>query len=373
MAVEQLPSCQRAVQQGDDGKPYVANDANIPIIPPGYVLVKTTVVALNPSDYKILRNFPLPGCFTGVDLAGVVVKVGDNVDPKAFPPGMVVSGAVYAFTPETRLLSGAFAEYALLGADLLLRVPPPSPGETPLMAQIRAATLGTACATCILSFWAPDALALSGNPDIPDRSETPIQVLVYGGSTATGTIAIQLLKFSGYDPIATCSPANFELVRGRGASAVFDYTQLDVGAAIKRHTGGRLKYAMDCISDEESVSICYEAIQRPGGRYVSLEHVADQHLAKRRAVRPTFVEAGETAGEGIRLGLEGYDRPANMEKRALASRHVAMLQRLVDAGRLKTHPTEVLEGGLEGAVRGLEVLASGKVSGKKLVAVVSDQ
>ena len=195
-------------------------------------------------------------------------------------------------------------------------------------------------------------------------------MLVYGGSTATGTIAIQLLKLSGYDPIATCSPANFEHVPGRGASAVFHYTQPDVGVAIKRHTGGRLKYAMDCISDEESVSICYEAIQRPGGRYVSLEHVADQHLAKRRAVRPTFVEAGETTGEGIRLGLDGYDRPANVEKRVLARRHVAMLQRLVDSGRLKTHPTEVLEEGLEGAVK---ILANGKVSGRTLVAVVSDK
>ena len=103
-----------------------------------------------------------------------MVQAGDNVDPKASPPGTVVSGAVYAFTPESRLLSGAFAEYAVLAADLLLRVPQSSPGEAPLMAQIRAATLGTACATCILSFWALDALALSGNPYTPDRSEKPI-------------------------------------------------------------------------------------------------------------------------------------------------------------------------------------------------------
>ena len=53
----------------------------------------------------------------------------------------------------------------------------------------------------------------------------------------------------------------------------------------------------------------------------------------------------------------------------LARRRVAMLQRLVDSGRLKTHPTKVLKEGLEGTVRGLEILASGKVSGKKLVAV----
>ena len=109
----------------------------------------------------------------------------------------------------------------------------------------QAATLGTALATCTLAFWSTDALPLL--PATPEQpAEQPLSVLVYGGSTATGSIAIQLLRLSGLDPIATCSPHNFPLVRSRGASAVFDYTDLNIPSAIKKLTGGQLKYFGGC-------------------------------------------------------------------------------------------------------------------------------
>lgn len=231
--------------------------------------------------------------------------------------------------------------------------------------------MGTAIATCILALWSPDALGLPGTPAEPEASEKRVPVLVYGGSTATGTIAVQLLRLSGYDPIATCSPHNFDLVRERGASAVFDYADPGVAAAaIRSHTGGRLKYALDCISDAGSVAVCYGAIQRPGGRYACLEIVADELLAKRRAVRPTFVLAAEVYGEEISLGHVGYDRSVSREKHQLAVQYTQMIQRVLDQRRLKVHPIELLPGGLQGVIRGLKVLETSGVSGKKLVAVI---
>ncbi|RYP69624.1 hypothetical protein DL769_005244 [Monosporascus sp. CRB-8-3] len=369
MAPKLHPSFQRAIQQGDDGRPRLVDEAAIPSLPPGFVLVKTSAVALNPTDHKIIKNFPMSGAYVGTDFSGTVVRAADDVDSDALKPGTMVSGAAFSFAPVHRRANGAFAEYVRARADLLLRVPPSSPDKE-TVGPLEAATLSTSIATCLLALWSPDALGLPGTPDTPDVSDKPVPVLVYGGSTATGTIAVQLLRLSGYDPIATCSPRNFELVRGRGASAVFEYSAPNVAAEIKARTGGRLKYALDCISDADSVAICYGAIQRAGGRYASLERVPDELLAKRRAVRPTFVLAPEAYGAEIRLGQEGYDRPANREKHELAVRCMEMFQRLLDAGRLRAHPIEVLEGGLQGVVRGLEILAAGGVSGKKLVAAV---
>lgn len=144
----------------------------------------------------------------------------------------------------------------------------PSPGDVSrngdTVSPLQAATLGTAIATCILALWSSDALGLSGTPEFPNIPDKPIPVLVYGGSTATGTIAIQLLNLSGYNPIATCSPRNFDLVCGRGATIVFDYANSDVGSKIKKYLEGKLKLVMDCISNVDSVGICYDAIQRPG-------------------------------------------------------------------------------------------------------------
>lgn len=361
------PSTQRAIQQGEDGRLHIVNDAAIPPLLPGFALVRTSAVALNPSDYKISKNFPLPGSYVGIDFAGTVVQVADDVD--CVRPGTEVFGACFSFSPTHRMVNGAFAEYVRVRADLLARMPPPVQGQFSLTV-LQAATLGTALATCLLALWSPDALGLLGNPEEPIISEKPIPVLIYGGSTATGTIAVQLLKLSGYDPIATCSPRNFDLVRSRGASAVFDYSSSDVAQKIKAHTNGRLKYVLDCISDVASVTICYQAIQRPGGWYAMLESVPEELLAQRRAVRPKFVLSAEIYEEEVLLGEDRYDRPASKEKHELAVRYMGIFQRLLDSGSIKTHPTELLEGGLEGVIKGLSVFAGGGGAPRKLVAAI---
>jgi NADPH:quinone reductase-like Zn-dependent oxidoreductase len=179
-------------------------------------------------------------------------------------------------------------------------------------------------------------------------------------------VAIQLLKLSGFDPIAICSPANFELVRMYGATAAFDYTNPQTAAKVKAHSGGRLKHALDCISDKQSVECCYAAMSRVGGRYVSLEFVPDELLARRRAIHANFVLGFEVSGEGTKLP-GAYGKPADPEKRELGKRCFAMYQRLVDEGKVRPHPTQLLEGGLGGVLEGLALLKSGSISGMKLV------
>lgn len=50
-------------------------------------------------------------------------------------------------------------------------------------------------------------------------------ILVYGGSSATGSLAIQFAKLSGLKVVTTCSPHNFDFVRKLGADTVFDYVR----------------------------------------------------------------------------------------------------------------------------------------------------
>lgn len=389
------PRHQRAVQQGKDGQITVANGVPVPSLPPGYVLVKTSAVALNPADNNILTNFPLAGAFSGIDFSGTIVQIGSGVDSDAVKLGDQVGAGAFTFSNEHRLISGAFSEYVRVKAHLLLRQPAASrlPSALPLsqppppctanggtangggdMSFAELATLSTAISTCILSFWKPGSLELQGTPARPlvlSEGEEPIPVLVYGGATAVGTIAIQLLKLSGYAPIATCSPVNFALVKSRGAVAAFDYAEGDVAAQIAAHAHDRLKHVIDCISTEPSVAICLAAIQRPGGRYVSLQHISDSLLAKRRAVVPMFALAAEAFGEEISLGSAVYDRPMSTETTALVTEHIQMLQReVLDQRKLQAHPVELLEGGLEGVIGGLQRLANQGVSARKLVAVL---
>lgn len=189
---------------------------------------------------------------------------------------------------------------------------------------------------------------------------------------ATGTIAIQLLRLSRLDPIVTCSPHSFSLIWSRRASAVSEYTDLNMPSTVKKHRGGHWKYVLDCISDPQSIEACFGAMSRVGRRCVNLELVPEESLAKRRAVHARLVMAFEILGEEVKLP-GGYGTPANPEKRKLGVRFFRMFQRLLSENKLVPHPTQRLEGGLEAIGEGLQLLKSGSLSGKKLSVTLSNE
>ncbi|KAL9026856.1 MAG: hypothetical protein Q9180_007416, partial [Flavoplaca navasiana] len=250
----------------------------------------------------------------------------------------VLGSAVAGVTPGSnpgKPDDGAFATYIRAPASLIMLITPQVK-----LAPEEAATLETALATFSLAFRSHNALALV--PATPEQpAEQTLSVLVYEG------------------------------IRSRGASAVFDYTDLNIPSAIKKHTGGQLKYVVDCISDPQSVEACFGAMSRIGGRYVELELVPEEFLAKRRAVHARLVMAFEILKEVKLPG--GYGTPANPEKGKLGIRFFGIFQHLLSENKLVAHPTQRLEGGLEAIGEDLQLLKSGYLSGKKLSVILSNE
>ena len=88
---------------------------------------------------------------------------------------------MHSLTPRV----GAFAQYVGATDVVLLKIPD-------MMSFAEAASLGTGIGTMGLALF--HNLQVPGYPTKP--AETRKTVLVYGGSTASGTIALQLLKLS---------------------------------------------------------------------------------------------------------------------------------------------------------------------------------
>ena len=246
--------------------------------------------------------------------------------------------------------------------------PPTLPSMYQLTFRLdQAAALGLGLATNCLALW-ESILALEASPDNP--ATEPFPVLVYGGSTATGTMTIQLLRLSGLDPITTCSPRNFDLVRRYGASAVFDYADPDAADKIRKHTGGQLRHVLDCFADPESIACSYASIARTGGRYVSLEHCAEElRTTRRHAVKTDFPIVLEIFGKAVQIMPAGggcYERPASEAKHAAAVRWFRMFQRLLDEGKLTALPTQELHGGLEGNPRWVATVEVGARVGEEI-------
>lgn len=184
-----LPPTQKAIIQAfppaPTGSLLLRPDRPLPDLHPAQVLIQTAAVALNPCDWKMPTNFPCPGAVDGSDFAGTIVALGADVGRIAphLQISQRVAGAVHASNPLDRR-SGAFAEYVAADADLLWTVPD-------WMASSQAAAIGW-CVVGTVGMAIFRALKLPGSPERP--MQKPMFALVHGGSTASGTMAIQMLK-----------------------------------------------------------------------------------------------------------------------------------------------------------------------------------
>jgi NADPH:quinone reductase-like Zn-dependent oxidoreductase len=208
----------------------LVTDRALPALRDDYILVKTEAVALNPTDWKHVAFLSPPGVLVGCDYAGVVEAVGGSVK-KSFKKGDRVCGFIHGANtvqPE----DGAFAEYIVAKGDIQMRIPDN-------LSFQEAATLGVGITTVGQALYQSLKLALPTEP-----LTTPEPILIYGGSTATGALAIQFAQLSGYTVLTTCSPHNFGLVRRLGADKTFDYKDPSSAAAIRACTNNKLKLVL---------------------------------------------------------------------------------------------------------------------------------
>lgn len=177
-----IPKTQSAIIANEAGMLEVSHDVPLPEIEPDMVLVKTVAVAINPVDVKLTGPMAHPGAIAGSDLSGIIVALGSNVSNHRFSVGDRVSTVVPTMNSLLPRV-GAWAQYVVAWADFLLKVPKNLSLES-------ASTLGVGLSAVGYALFR--SLEIPGHPDKP--AENPEFVLVYGGSTATGTLAIQVIR-----------------------------------------------------------------------------------------------------------------------------------------------------------------------------------
>ncbi|CAG8902083.1 unnamed protein product [Penicillium egyptiacum] len=332
-----IPQVQRAIVCLPNGRLGHARDAPVPPLAPDMVLVRTAAVALNPTDHKMVANFPTPGAVSGCDFAGTVVAVGSAATERV-KVGDRVCGGVHGANPLDPAV-GAFAEYVGATADILAVIPPD------LSFTNAAAIGGAGPATMALAL--RDELGLSINASSERKEEF---VLVYGGSTATGTMALQFL---------------------RSAEAVFDYHSERCAEEIRSYTKDTLRYVLDCITEPATIDLCLRSIGRAGGKYCGLEAFADE-LRSRKAVSMEWVLALSIFGKRIALD-RGYGREADPKHRVLGREMFEEVERMLQDKELRAHPVRVMNESWEDIPQGLDLLKAKKVSGEKLVYIVDQR
>lgn len=177
---------------------------------PTYVLVKISHAALNPGEVTIMKLFPrfargLPSIIA-LDFTGTIIAVGTSVRSE-----LTVGVSVFGNVPKKLILAGvgSLAEYIALPADSVMVQPENVSRE--------AAAGLSACGVTAMEYMNWSGLR---------AGET---VFVNGGTGGIGVMVVQMAKIivgpSG-KVIATCSPANADLVKSLGADEVLDYHTL---------------------------------------------------------------------------------------------------------------------------------------------------
>ncbi|TWU72712.1 hypothetical protein ED733_004255 [Metarhizium rileyi] len=328
-----LPIARKAVVEGDDHRLRIEHNAQLLALRMDEVLVHVKAVAVNPCDYKMHERFPCPGAVDGCDFAGIIVALGS--DKIKWSIGDRVCGAVHGSNP-LRPESGAFAEYVPCESEFTLKIP------AHMSFKEAAALGGTGLATLGMALF--KELALPGSLEAP--ATKPRTVLVHGGSSSVGTMAMQLVRLFG-------------------AEEVFDYNDPDCAQSIKAYTRNTLAYVLDPFTDAKSIALCYKAMGRAGGRYACLEMYPD-YVLERKSIKVGFVMGPALLGH--RLGLSyGYEKDEDPEMRAFGVQWYQSVQKILDQGKLRPHPLRVLGHSFEAVLKGVEMLKRKAVSGEKLV------
>ena len=204
----------KAIQVQKVGGPEVLTLVDIPIPEPkpNEAVVKVSAAGINFIDvYFREGRYPAALPFvSGQEASGIVSEVGAEV--KSFKPGDRV-----AYTA----VMGAYAEYAAVPADRLVRVP-----EGITLQQAAAAMLQGMTAHYLVY----DTYPLK-------KGET---ALIHAAAGGVGLLLVQMAKNIGARVLATTGTEDkAKLAREAGADEVIVYSQQDFEAETKRLTGGK--------------------------------------------------------------------------------------------------------------------------------------
>lgn len=230
MSMEQKnnrPAMMKAVRQHEFGGPEVLRyeDAPVPQVKKGEVLVKVKAIGVNPPDwylrdgYKMLPpewqpEVPFP-IILGTDISGVVVEVSEGV--KDFSVGDEVYSMVRFPSYGD---SCAYAEYVSVAVSELALKPK---NIDFVEAAAAPMSLLTAWQFLIeLGHNEPNPLQPNRHKPIPLAGK---KVMVNGAAGGVGHFVVQLAKWKGAYVIAVASAKHESILRELGADKFIDYTK----------------------------------------------------------------------------------------------------------------------------------------------------
>ena len=261
-----LPTMMNAIDPAEAGGPDVLVPVRRPVPVPGRgeVLIRVAAAGVNRPDVmqRLGKYPPPPGAPTilGLEVAGTIVAIGEGCE------GAAIDRPVCAL-----IAGGGYAEYATAPLGQCLAVPD-------ALTLVEAAALPETLFTVWTNLF-ERAYAVEGDV-----------VLVHGGTSGIGSMAILLGKLFGLTMIVTVgSNEKANAAKTMGADHAINYKEADFVAEVKAITGGRgvqavldmvggdyLPRNLDCLAEDgRHVSI---AVQRGAKAEIPIWKIMQRRL-----------------------------------------------------------------------------------------------
>lgn len=206
------------INQYGENATFTNEEVSIPKISNGQVLVKIAASSINTVDTMIknmgkdLPFAPATPAILGMDFAGTIEKIGENVE------GFSIGDEVYGCAGGLGDLQGTLADYIAADSKLIAR-------------KAKNLTMKEAAALPLVGITAYEGL-MRANVNSGQK------VLVYGGTGGVGHVAVQLAKHLGADVYTTISSEKqAEIIKSYGAKPI-NYKSESVEDYVQKHTNG---------------------------------------------------------------------------------------------------------------------------------------
>lgn len=276
-----------------------------------------------------------------MSFAGIVEQVGPSVE------GFKVGDRVATVRDGPKAADprfGAYQQYALASQTSTAKL-----GEEVALESGASTILNLAAVAT--------ALSLHIGLDRPDLSGKPAasngqKVLIYGGSSSAGGLAICYAAAAGYEVVTTSSPQHTDFVRSLGPATILDHTQAGSTLAQEIAAHGPYTAIFDAIGLAPVTDVLSTYLQTVnGGVYYSVlapDKPLPAGVEKRFA--PYSLSMDKPENSGFRTWFYSELVPKGLQTRAIKP----------------TRP-QWLEGGLDQAQNALDLMFQDKVSGRKLL------
>eukprot|EP01038_Epipyxis_sp_PR26KG_P007283 gene7283-9925_t len=273
------------------------NSVPKPSVPPGYALVKVVVASVIPLDVAVLKGYlaQLPWVTRlphtpGYEYSGIVEEIGEDVTNVAVGDAVATAnfGIARHDDGDSPVASG-LAEYALIIASKLSK----KPANVPFAV---AAGLPVAVTTAFRPLY-----------DV-GKVDSSSKILIFGGSSSVGLVAIQFAKLLGAYVVTTSSGRSRGFTEQFGPDKIIDYTVSDWS---EDPDVKGFDLILDCIGEKDGLEKAVsKGTVKPDGIYYSIANPAigynpAGHPPLKFGANTAMIQSTPTVDEALRLVSEG--------------------------------------------------------------------